>query len=102
MTDDDIIKALECCCDHDDCRACPIREKEAGCVRRVIRESLNLINRLQAENERLKKHNTEMAFKHHRDGAKEFAERLCEGRVSNDPVRIAAMVELEEMKKENK
>ena len=31
---------------------------------------------------------------------KEFAERLCEGRVSNDPVVIAAKVELTEMESE--
>lgn len=32
---------------------------------------------------------------------KEFAERLCKGRVSNDPVVIVANTELREMTEEN-
>lgn len=38
----------------------------------------NLIKRLQAENERLQKYNTEVAFKHYNDGVKEFAEKVKE------------------------
>ena len=41
---------------------------------------------------------TEFAYKNgYKDGAKALAERLCEGRVSNDPVVIAARVELSEL-----
>ena len=42
--------------------------------------------------------NLEKSFENAYDGAiKEFAERLCEGRLSNDPVVIAVKVELKEM-----
>ena len=41
---------------------------------------------------------TEQAYKNgYEAGVKEFAERLCEGRVSNDPVVIAVKVELKEL-----
>lgn len=50
MTDKDIIKALEC---HkfDNCNDCPY----CGyyCAAKVMADALDLINRLQAENERL-------------------------------------------------
>lgn len=55
MTDNDVIKALDCCCNHTDCRACPKLKEKSGCVQRAIREGLKLINRLKAENESLKK-----------------------------------------------
>lgn len=43
---------------------------------------------------------TEQAYKNgYEAGVKEFAERLCEGRVSNDPVVIAVKVELEMLTK---
>ena len=41
------------------------------------------------------KYDREQYNKGYMDGVKEFAERLCEGRVSNDPVVIAVKVELE-------
>lgn len=46
----------------------------------------------------------EQAYKNgYEAGVREFAERLCEGRVSNDPVVIAVKVELEmtEQRKED-
>ena len=55
------------------------------------------IRRLKAEVERLK-YNLEAVLQEradHSEAVKEFAERLCEGRVSNDPVVIAVKVELE-------
>jgi hypothetical protein len=36
------------------------------------------IEQLKAENERLQKYNTDVAYKHYNDGIKEFAERLKE------------------------
>ena len=42
--------------------------------------------------------NLEKSFENAYDGAiKEFAERLCEGRLSNDPIVIAVKCELKEM-----
>ena len=109
MTDNDIIKALECCASSEypdscaDCFyiGCTLKE---GCVNEMQRDVLDLINRQKAENERLQKHNTEMAFKHHRDGAKEFAERLKE--MCDAPYWCVWLSDidilLEEMEKETK
>lgn len=50
MTDNEIIKALECCI-NDDCNICP--ETFGNCELTVMRNALDLIKRQQAENERL-------------------------------------------------
>ena len=55
MTDNEIVKALECCCgiEHD-CDKCPYEENdECGELNSILKDALDLINRLQAENERL-------------------------------------------------
>ena len=90
------------------------------CRQWLIKDALDLINRQKAEIERLKKKNkiliknADTAFQdgldENRDlfkkevepeiraeAIKEFAERLCEGRVENDPVVIAVKSELKEM-----
>lgn len=87
LTDLEIKKAIEC--HHDlDCDSCPL--KKAGyCTRQLMELVLDLINRIQAENERLK--NTlddaldrqpllvERSEKYAKAQAyKEFAERLKE------------------------
>ena len=78
MTDNDIIKALECCSIKTDCTGCYFNthESEDICAREIVKNAFDLINRQQAEIERLKKYNTEVAYKHYNDGIKEFAERL--------------------------
>lgn len=68
---------------------------------KAIKES----NRQQAEIERLKKETEyfadigKMYSEVRAEAVKEFAERLCKDRVSNDPVVIAVKVELEMMGK---
>ena len=54
MTDNEIIKALECCCGtaHDSCRDCPY--DDIGCEDKLEKDALDLINRQKAENEELK------------------------------------------------
>lgn len=52
MTDTEIIKALECCC-KDDCDNCP--NTFGNCYSNLAGYALDLINRQQAEIERLKK-----------------------------------------------
>lgn len=59
MTDEQIIKALECCAtdDGDDCSQCPYgnivyKPGNGGCVNRCRKDALDLINRQKAENER--------------------------------------------------
>ena len=62
MTDEQIIKALECCCkSFGNCTKCPY--KEVDCVTTsgkslLLKDALDLINRLQAENEFAKKANS--------------------------------------------
>lgn len=50
MTDNEIIKALECCSEDGNCRECLYREK--GCE--FEKDALDLINRQQEEIDKLK------------------------------------------------
>ena len=54
MTDEQIIKGLEYCCDKDSpsCRDCPCFESPEGCVTQT--DYLDLLKRQKAEIERLK------------------------------------------------
>jgi hypothetical protein len=52
MTDNEIIKALECCASGDGCEDCP-RSKQCDGIEH-IQYALDLINHQQAEIERLK------------------------------------------------
>ena len=69
MTDNEIIKALECCCGgltSDWCDKCPLNKTKECDKDLLILEklALDLINRLQAENERLEKENQLMLDNH--------------------------------------
>lgn len=57
MTDNEIIKALECLCGCVDCRECPYspRYEFPLCQRQIAKDALDLINCQQVENKRLKK-----------------------------------------------
>jgi hypothetical protein len=121
IEDAKVIKALKICGDiiNADCKECSYEGK--NCVVRLIQSTNDLINRQQAEIkqletiervatktiekqdaeiERLKKENHQFAdlgktySEVRAEAIKEFAERLCEGRVSNDPVVIAVKTEL--------
>lgn len=83
LSDSEIKKALECCI-KDDCKNCPLGEIE-DCV--TMTDALDLINRLQAENERLKEEvdllHSDYTYKLVKvkakaEAVKEFAERLKE------------------------
>ena len=52
MTDNDIIKALECCCKNNNCEGCPLDflTFSSQCASELAIKSLDLINRQQAEN----------------------------------------------------
>ena len=110
MTDNEIIKALLC---HESwsagCDSCPLTMGKA-CGMVLARGALDIINRQSVEIERYEKENTvlvennhilatEYAKKAKAEAIKEFAERLCADRVSNDPVVIAATCLLKEMSK---
>ncbi len=53
MTDNEIVKALECC-GNDECSKCPLQDGVCS-EKDVMKNAIDLINRLQAENEMLKK-----------------------------------------------
>ena len=92
MTDNEIIKALECCTDesYENCNECPYSTDTLSCERlKLLEDSLDLINSLKAEIERLKKEvsvardayiSIQDRYEHTKTEAyKEFAERLNEG-----------------------
>ena len=91
MTDNEIIKALECCTDesYENCNECPYSTDTLSCERlKLLEDSLDLINSLKAEIERLKKEvsvardayiSIQDRYEHTKTEAyKEFAERLNE------------------------
>ena len=57
MTDNEIIKALECCQNpYGSCEDCPLwHRRSADCVDYLTRNALSIINRQQSEIEKLKK-----------------------------------------------
>ena len=59
LTDNEIKKALECCVNNtnENCNKCVCSGSNVSCVDVLLTNALDLINRLQAENERLKKSN---------------------------------------------
>ena len=63
MTDNEIIKALECCfLSECDCKDCPYRDFEICDTAKMINTVIDLIKRQQAEIERLKIRKKEYAF----------------------------------------
>ena len=59
MTDKEIIKALECCIEDEDCAHCPSIKEMPYCSNDIMVGALNLIKRQQAEIERLNSANDE-------------------------------------------
>ena len=58
MTDNEIIKALECCANNGDCKECAINPHKGNygyCTSLAIKQALDLINRQKAEIERKEK-----------------------------------------------
>lgn len=103
MTDEQIIKALECCAtdDGDDCSQCPYgnivyKSGSGGCVNRCRKDALDFINRQKADIERLEHirkgdkqliNSLNKCYKLAKSEAiKEFAERL-KSKLANLSVR---------------
>ena len=122
MTDNEIIsidEAIRHCYEtyfeRDDlCRECREEHKQLAKWLEELKEIRNTINRQKAEIERLNEKITakdesnyyfmgqlrlarEKLLTAKSEAIKDFAERLCKGRVSNDPVVIAVRAELKEM-----
>lgn len=96
MTDNEIIKALECCA-KSSCKNCPENCGSAMCLKNLVIDSLDLINRQNAEIERVEKelmkckiekellHQTINQIKS--EAIKEFAEKL-EYFVLNEDIEV--------------
>ena len=114
MTDNEIIKALEICMRNDAAAKTynDVLKGFEGCSCNTMLDALDVILRQKAEIERLQEECGKQSVlwsKHYEsifESAKEvvraealtdFAERLCEDRVSNDPVVIAVKTELKMM-----
>ena len=100
MTDKEIIKALERCSRNkfNDCCGCPCFISDGRtpmqCMSDLMKNALDLINRQQAEIERLKKlldeeekKNLIFAKRFYKEGVEEFAERLS-NKIINTPSEI--------------
>jgi hypothetical protein len=101
MTDEQIVKALEICLTSSvkECPDCPYY-RIRPCISTVTQDAINLINRQKAEIEDLNKSRNGLLRKcvsAYHEGYKYFADKLCEDRVSNDPVVIAVRSALKEM-----
>lgn len=102
MTDNEIIKALECCFSDNfgECEYCPLKnelDEVFTCMRSKQKLAIDLLKRKDAEIERLIPMHSEMCIgikKLKEFAIKEFAERLCDGRLLGDPVLIAVRAEL--------
>ena len=106
LTDSEIVKALECCCEaeiKEDCEKlkCPFFDNEFyNCMTvddedAMYRYALDLINRLQAENERLKKGwkaDVIETANVKAEAYKEFAERLKEKSKKTEIVCSGALI----------
>lgn len=106
---EEIIKALMCHFNEEldeepfRCVDCPLyNDASPSCTEALKSYVLDLINRQKSEIERYKRY----YYQHEYDkwekqiktkAIKEFAERLCEGKVSNDKTVIEAKVLLKEM-----
>lgn len=55
MTDEQIIKAVGICRTQDSCRGCPYHELDIACVCALMKDVFYLINRQNAEIEKLKR-----------------------------------------------
>ena len=88
MTDNEIVKALECLSSWSfkNCKGCPLEEEYPNCAEYVTYPAVELINRQKAEIERLKKardgwrdtayHEASNAENLSNKAIKDFAERL--------------------------
>lgn len=53
MTDNEVVKALECCSNVNGCKGCCYYDKTAMCITSLTKDVLFLINRQKAENDDL-------------------------------------------------
>lgn len=82
LTPEQVKKALECCANNGDCKECAINPHKGNygyCTSIAMKYALDLINRQQAEIERLRENNKaimQTIADVHTEAIKEFAEEL--------------------------
>ena len=98
MTDEQIIKALECCVtdDGDDCFQCPYgnivyKPGNGGCVNRCRKDALDLINCQKAENEELRSDKI-IAERHEKDARDLLVD--CTRQLEEAKVEIEGLTDL--------
>ena len=98
MTDNDIIKALECCgCDNYQCDKCPYAYKTCT----VYKDSLDLINRQKAEIERLREC-PKCVYEYDGEMTEFCVKAPCPNYKTADEIRSEAIKEFAERLKETK
>ena len=111
MTDEQIIKALECCAtdDGDDCSQCPYgnivyKSGNGGCVNRCRKDALDLVNRQKKEIGRLKRKNTllsknaDTAFQEGLDENRDLFKKEVEPEIRNEAIKEFAKFLIEKSK----
>ena len=82
MTDKEIIKALECCTEGEDCKHCPLIKELPYCSDDIMADALDLIQRQQIEidimQEFYEMHYDQTIKTAKSEAVKEFATRLEE------------------------
>lgn len=103
-TYDEICHALKCCWIQGVCEKCPYNDGDPDimeCTSELAKDAMILLESLKKDNDRLLKSlnltQQEQYTNGREDGIREFADRLCDGRVSNDPVVIAVKCTVKEM-----
>ena len=94
LTDNEILKALECC-DNCFCGHC-VYQPKINCREELSHDVLDLINRLQAENERLKRH-TKMHDEIKAEAYKECIEKVKEKALSHYFDNVVLSVRIDDL-----
>ncbi len=105
MTDNEIIKALECCKIRRTCSGCPLDKgaEDSTCIKELAQECYNLINRQKAEIESLNKDLSDTISINHKErmGLKAEIEFLKEQRDRYMQDATDFSIKVEQLKTEN-
>ena len=100
FTDEEVIKALECC-NNDDCDNCP--NNFGNCYANLAGYALDLINRQKEEIDDMKDKNEHLvciALEARAEAVKEYAERLKERLIAGGIYPVIVKNQIEKLEKE--